>query len=86
LYGASHAGTLAGDPSRWSTERSGQWEPLRPELVVEARFDHVTGGRFRHGTNFCAGGPTGRRSNAPSTRLLELLDLAKPVSEHGAAR
>jgi ATP-dependent DNA ligase len=36
--------------SRWSTERSGEWEPLRPELVVEVRYDHVTGGRFRHGT------------------------------------
>lgn len=43
-------GDAPGGPSRWSTERSGQWEPLRPELVVEVRFDHVTGGRFRHGT------------------------------------
>jgi ATP-dependent DNA ligase len=43
-------GKAAGGPSRWSTERSGQWEPVRPELVVEVRFDHVTGGRFRHGT------------------------------------
>jgi len=39
-----------GGPSRWSTERSGEWEPLTPELVVEVRFDHVTGDRFRHGT------------------------------------
>ncbi|TIU18975.1 MAG: hypothetical protein E5W53_23565, partial [Mesorhizobium sp.] len=39
-------------PSRWSTERSGEWEPVRPELVVEVRFDHVTGDRFRHGTKF----------------------------------
>ncbi|QKC85370.1 ATP-dependent DNA ligase [Mesorhizobium sp. NZP2077] len=43
-------GKAPGGPSRWSTERSGQWEPLRPELVVEVRFDHVTGDRFRHGT------------------------------------
>jgi ATP-dependent DNA ligase len=43
-------GKTPGGPSRWSTERSGEWEPLRPELVVEVRFDHVTGGRFRHGT------------------------------------
>ncbi|MDQ0391934.1 ATP-dependent DNA ligase [Labrys monachus] len=43
-------GKAPGGPSRWSTERSGEWEPLRPELVVEVRFDHVTGGRFRHGT------------------------------------
>jgi ATP-dependent DNA ligase len=43
-------GKAPGGPSRWSTERSGDWEPLRPELVVEVRFDHVTGDRFRHGT------------------------------------
>jgi ATP-dependent DNA ligase len=43
-------GRAPGGPSRWSTERSGEWEPLRPELVVEVRYDHVTGGRFRHGT------------------------------------
>ena len=43
-------GRAPGGPSRWSTERSGEWEPLRPELVVEVRFDHVTGERFRHGT------------------------------------
>jgi ATP-dependent DNA ligase len=43
-------GKAPGGPSRWSTERSSEWEPLRPELVVEVRFDHVTGDRFRHGT------------------------------------
>jgi ATP-dependent DNA ligase len=37
-------------PSRWRTERSAEWEPLRPELVVEVRFDHFSGNRFRHGT------------------------------------
>jgi ATP-dependent DNA ligase len=43
-------GRAPGGPSRWSTERSGEWQPLRPELVVEVRYDHVTGGRVRHGT------------------------------------
>jgi ATP-dependent DNA ligase len=43
-------GDAPGGPSRWSTERTGEWEPLRPELVVEVRYDHVTGNRFRHGT------------------------------------
>jgi ATP-dependent DNA ligase len=43
-------GNAPGGPSRWSTERSGEWEPVRPELVVEVRFDHITGRRFRHGT------------------------------------
>jgi ATP-dependent DNA ligase len=43
-------GRAPGGPSRWNTERTGEWEPLRPELVVEVRYDHVTGDRFRHGT------------------------------------
>ena len=43
-------GRAPGGRSRWSAERSGEWEPLRPELVVEVRYDHVTGDRFRHGT------------------------------------
>ncbi len=42
-------GRAPGGPSRWSNERSAEWEPLRPELVVEVRYDHVTGDRFRHG-------------------------------------
>jgi ATP-dependent DNA ligase len=45
-------GKAPGGPSRWSTERSSDWQPLKPELVVEVRFDQVTGHRFRHGTKF----------------------------------
>ncbi len=43
-------GNAPGGPSRWSTDRSVDWEPLRPELVVVVRFDQVTAKRFRHGT------------------------------------
>ena len=43
-------GNAPGGPSRWNTERTGQWQPLKPELVVEVRYDQVTGRRFRHGT------------------------------------
>jgi ATP-dependent DNA ligase len=43
-------GNAPGGPSRWSTERSTQWQPLSPTLVVEVSFDHVTDDRFRHGT------------------------------------
>jgi ATP-dependent DNA ligase len=45
-------GKAPGGPSRWSTERTGEWEPLAPKLVVEVGYDHVSGGRFRHGTKF----------------------------------
>jgi ATP-dependent DNA ligase len=43
-------GNAPGGPSRWSTERSGEWEPVDPSVVVEVTYDHFTGGRFRHGT------------------------------------
>ncbi len=45
-------GNAPGGPSRWSTDRSSEWQPLRTELVVEVRYDQVTGRRFRHGTRF----------------------------------
>ncbi len=43
-------GKAPGGPSRWSTDRSADWQPLKPELVVEVAFDQVTDSRFRHGT------------------------------------
>jgi ATP-dependent DNA ligase len=45
-------GRAPGGPSRWSTERSAEWEPLTPTLVIEVRYDHFSQGRFRHGTKF----------------------------------
>ena len=45
-------GKAPGGPSRWSTERSAEWQPLAPKLVIEVQYDHFTGGRFRHGTRF----------------------------------
>jgi ATP-dependent DNA ligase len=37
------------DPSRWSSGRELEWVALRPELVIEIDFDHVSAGRIRHG-------------------------------------
>ena len=37
------------DPSRWSAGKDLEWVALRPELVVEIDFDHVSAGRIRHG-------------------------------------
>ena len=48
--GPGFTGNAPGGPSRWSTERSAQWMPLKPKLVVEVGYDHFTGERFRHGT------------------------------------
>lgn len=39
----------SGDPSRWTGDRNLEWVDLRPELVVEINFDHVSAGRIRHG-------------------------------------
>ncbi|MBO0694582.1 MAG: ATP-dependent DNA ligase [Verrucomicrobia bacterium] len=45
-------GSAPGGPSRWSTDRTGEWVPVAPRIVVEVAYDHFTGGRFRHGTKF----------------------------------
>jgi ATP-dependent DNA ligase len=37
------------EPSRWSAGKDLEWVGLRPELVVEIDFDHVSAGRIRHG-------------------------------------
>jgi ATP-dependent DNA ligase len=50
--GAGFSGRAPGAPSRWSTERSSQWEALPPKLVVEVQYDNFSEGRFRHGTRF----------------------------------
>jgi ATP-dependent DNA ligase len=52
MGGPGFTGRAPGGPSRWSTERTGEWEPLKPELVCEVRYDHWSGDRFRHGTMF----------------------------------
>jgi ATP-dependent DNA ligase len=45
-------GKAPGGPSRWSTKRSSEWQPLKTKLVCEVRYDHFSGGRFRHGAKF----------------------------------
>ena len=46
-YETGRSGT--GEPSRWASDRELEWRELRPELVVEVTFDHVSEGRIRHG-------------------------------------
>jgi ATP-dependent DNA ligase len=68
-------GKAPGGPSRWSTERTGEWEPLKPTLVVEVRFDHVTGDRFRHGTKLMRWRP----DKAPTQCTFD--QIAPPVAD-----
>jgi ATP-dependent DNA ligase len=69
-------GRAPGGASRWSTERSGEWEPLKPELVVEVRYDHVTSERFRHGTRLLR-----FRPDKPSRQCLIDQILAPPRAD-----
>ena len=73
-------GRAPGGPSRWSTRRSSEWQPLAPKLVVEVEYDHFTGGRFRHGTKLlrrrpdkaprqCLLGQVARESRSPLALL-----------------
>jgi len=77
-------GSAPGGPSRWNTERSMAWEPLNPELVVEVRYDQVTGRRFRHGTGFLRWRPDKDPNQctfeqlAPELRPSELKELFGP--------
>ncbi|MBC7928920.1 MAG: ATP-dependent DNA ligase, partial [Bryobacteraceae bacterium] len=75
-------GAAPGGPSRWSTGRSTEWQPLRPELVVEVQYDHFAGGRFRHGTKLLRWRPEKRpdqcrieQVNRESKSPLDLLEL-----------
>ena len=40
----------SGEPSRWTAGRDLEWIGLRPEMVVEVSYDHMSDGRIRHGT------------------------------------
>ena len=52
IGGQGFTGKAPGGPSRWSTRRSSEWQPLQTQLVCEVRYDHFSGDRFRHGTKF----------------------------------
>jgi ATP-dependent DNA ligase len=68
--GEGFSGRAPGGPSRWSTERSAAWEPVRPERVVEVGFDQVSDQRFRHGTRLLRFRP----DKAPSQCRMEQLE------------
>lgn len=63
------SGNAPGGPSRWSTERSAAWVPLKNRLVAEVRYDHVTDGRFRHGTKFLRWRPDKRVASCTFDQL-----------------
>lgn len=66
-------GDKPGGPSRWSTKRSSEWQPLKPKLVVEVCYNHFSGGRFRHGTRLMRWRP----DKAPKQCTLEQVTQKK---------
>jgi ATP-dependent DNA ligase len=64
-------GQAPGGPSRWSTKRSSEWEPLVPKLVVEVTYDHFSSHRFRHGTTLVRWRP----DKAPRQCTIEQVEM-----------
>ena len=67
--GPGFTGDAPGGPSRWSTERSAQWEPLKLKLVAEVQYDHASADRFRHGTKFVRWRPDKRPQDCTFDQL-----------------
>lgn len=67
-------GNAPGGPSRWNNDRSTEWQPLRNDLVVEVCYDHVSNGRFRHGTRLLRWRP----DKAPWQCTYEQIQRSKP--------
>ena len=62
--------TGSADPSRWKADKELEWIGLRPELVVEVSYDHVSDGRIRHGTKIARW----REDKPPKECLVAQLD------------
>jgi len=65
---------MPGAKSRWSTGKTLEWEPLRPELVVEVAYDHMQGDRFRHTAQF----ERWRPDRKPESCTYEQLETTPP--------
>ena len=72
---AEAGGRMPGGQSRWNAGKDQSWEPVRPELVVEVRYDHLQGDRFRHGTTFVRF----RDDRKPESCTYAQLDEAAPA-------
>jgi ATP-dependent DNA ligase len=67
--GEGFTGNRPDKASRWARERTTEWVPLRPELVVEVLYDQVTSGRFRHGTRLLRRRPDKRPNQCRCEQL-----------------
>lgn len=78
--GVGFTGKAPGGPSRWSTERSDEWEPLRHELVVEVAYDQITGHRFRHGARLVRWRPDKAPQQCTMDQLVQPADVDASIT------
>lgn len=74
--------------SRWNSGKDLSFVPLRPDRVVEVRYDHMEGTRFRHTTQFARWRPD-RDPESCTFAQLEVpvrFDLADVLGGSGATR
>ncbi|HEV3290971.1 MAG TPA: ATP-dependent DNA ligase [Streptosporangiaceae bacterium] len=71
--------------SRWNAAKDLSFTPLRPERVVEVRYDHMEGPRFRHTAQFVRWRPDREPRSCTYTQLAEPVsyDLAGILSPPG---
>jgi ATP-dependent DNA ligase len=94
----SFTGNAPGGPSRWSTKRSSEWQAVKPKYVVEVSYDHLTGGRFRHGTSIVRWRPDKKPTQCTFEQVRQKIDRGllsklgmdvrqrKPSAERGSKR
>jgi ATP-dependent DNA ligase len=67
---------MPGGPSRWNATKDLSWEPLRIERVIEVKYDHLQGDRFRHATVFVRWRPDRR----PEDCRYDQLEVTTPFA------
>jgi ATP-dependent DNA ligase len=79
VTGRSFTGNMPGGPSRWSTNRSSEWTPVKPKLVIEVSYDHFSAGRFRHGTTILRWRPDKSPQQCTMAQFQEKLASVEPI-------
>jgi ATP-dependent DNA ligase len=82
----SFTANIPGGPSRWSTARSAEWQPVKPKFVVEISYDHFTGGRFRHGTSVLRWRSDKQPKQCTMDQLRQKASAAKLLQPGGSTR
>ena len=80
----SFSGNAPGGPSRWTTKRSSEWQPVKPKFVIEVSYDHFTGGRFRHGTTILRWRPDKKPHQCTMEQLEQKSVLPAALLRHAA--